>query len=349
MAERALDDPTVGPAAVLPGETRPGSAARGWALAAVPGLLCALVALWAALAQPRAVVTVRAGLPASLAVLALALLVVIPGVLWCVRRAAAQRRRTVLRAVEEARREASAARMRFLRRLDHELKNPLTALRVVSAEGADAARAEGQDPSGWLSASSQAVRMSRLVGKLRGLSELEVAPLELEPVRVDALVNEALSDLREGEEGSRLQRRTVRVHLPTAPWPLPAVHADQDLLRLVFHNIIGNAVKYSGDGDTVEITGLEVAGVVVVEVADTGRGIPAAEHELVLEELARGSNATELAGSGVGLALARVIVDRHGGRLVLRSLEGKGTSVRVELPQAPSAAVGASGPRPPRA
>ncbi len=70
----------------------------------------------------------------------------------------------------------------------------------------------------------------------------------------------------------------------------------------------------------------------MLEIADTGRGIPPADQPVVFEELARGANARDRPGSGLGLALARTIVARHGGDITLVSREGQGTRVRVSLP-----------------
>jgi two-component system, OmpR family, sensor kinase len=70
----------------------------------------------------------------------------------------------------------------------------------------------------------------------------------------------------------------------------------------------------------------------VVEVIDTGRGIPDTELPLVVEELYRGSNTHDVAGSGLGLAIVQRIVERHGGRLELRSRQGQGTIATVQLP-----------------
>ena len=122
------------------------------------------------------------------------------------------------------------------------------------------------------------------------------------------------------------------VALPAAPWPLPAVPGDPDLLFVALYNVAANAAKYSEAEDLIEVRGSEQAGSVVLEIADTGRGIPPADQPVVFEDLARGANARDRPGSGLGLALARTIVGRHGGDITLVSREGQGTRVRVSLP-----------------
>ncbi|WP_394160597.1 sensor histidine kinase [Galactobacter valiniphilus] len=334
MAEGAnavYDDASAAARGRAAGTARPG---RSWGALVVAVLGCAGVAagVWLCLSRPGAWVRVELAAGPAVAGLGvvLVLLATVGRTVVLRRRAALARERAAALAAATlvAEEEAQAARRRFLRRLDHELKNPVTALKALAAQGTEGL---GGDRA-WATAGIQAQRMARLVGDLRGLAELEVSQLDLEPVRVDEVVTEALDDLAEAGHEALLQQRDVRVHLPVAPWPLPEVNGEPDLLRLVFHNVIGNALKYTAPGERVEITGVEDAQRVIVEVADTGRGIPEAEAELVFEELARARNVADLPGSGVGLALVKVIVQRHGGEVSLRSREGRGTSVRISLP-----------------
>ena len=93
-----------------------------------------------------------------------------------------------------------------------------------------------------------------------------------------------------------------------------------------------NAVKYSGEGDSIEVRGSQSEDGVSIEVADTGIGVPEAERQSVWAELARGSNAVGRSGSGLGLSLVRLVIERHGGHVRLTSREGVGTSVVLTLP-----------------
>jgi two-component system OmpR family sensor kinase len=103
-------------------------------------------------------------------------------------------------------------------------------------------------------------------------------------------------------------------------------------LLLVFHNLLDNADKFCEPGDTIEVRAFEDGSVVVVEVADTGPGIPPEELPHIWEELYRGEKARGVPGSGLGLALVRAIVERHHGQISLRSREQQGTVVTVRLP-----------------
>jgi two-component system OmpR family sensor kinase len=164
---------------------------------------------------------------------------------------------------------------------------------------------------------------------LRKLAELETRPLERGPVHLAELLQEALSLAREQPQA---QTRHLTLTLPQAPWPLPLVSGDWDLLFLAVFNLLDNALKFTQPGDTVEVRAFEDGATVVLEVADTGPGIPKAELPHVWQELYRGQGARGIRGSGLGLALVQAIVERHGGHTSLRSRAGQGTVVTLRLP-----------------
>ena len=126
--------------------------------------------------------------------------------------------------------------------------------------------------------------------------------------------------------------RTISLNLPQAPWPLPKVQGDEDLLLLALLNLLNNAVKFSSPGDRVEVRAFEDSEMVIVEIADTGPGIPEAELPFVWQELYRGRGARGVQGSGLGLALVRAITDRHGGQVSIRSRVNQGSVVTMKLP-----------------
>ena len=207
----------------------------------------------------------------------------------------------------------------FLARLDHELKNPLTAILAATASGEDEASAL---------VAAQARRMGVLVTDLRKLADLSSAPMERELVDLE----EAARDAVEAARSSVGEARSFTLVFPTAPWPLPRVVGDADLLYSAIQNVVFNAVKYSGEGDSIEVRGSQSEDGVSIEVADTGIGVPEAERQSVWAELARGSNAVGRSGSGLGLPLVRLVIERHGGHVRLTSREGVGTSVVLTLP-----------------
>jgi two-component system OmpR family sensor kinase len=227
---------------------------------------------------------------------------------------------------------AAAARDRrlLLSRLDHELKNPLTAMRAATANVT-----AGGGPGGAAAVTSieeQVARLSRLTADLRKIADVESGRLDRRPVDVTALLEETVDIARELPGAAD---RQLSLDLPRAPWPLPAVPGDADLLGLALGNLLDNAVKYTAPGGRVEVRARESGGWVLIEVADTGRGIPGDELPHVWEELYRGPGARTVPGSGLGLALVRAVVERHGGRIGADSRVGSGTVVRIALPTAP--------------
>ncbi|MGE5124441.1 MAG: sensor histidine kinase [Acidobacteriaceae bacterium] len=232
------------------------------------------------------------------------------------------------RALMQASSLAAEERRRFLRRLDHELKNPLTAIRAGIANLSETSPSGHPDET-LDSLQTQALRISRLTSDLRKLAEIEVRQLECLPVDMVALLREAF---RMAGEHPGADSRSLNLSLPQAPWPLPAVQGDADLLLLAIHNLLENALKFSSPGDTVELRAFEDGQQIVIEVADTGPGIPENEQPHVWEELYRGQASRGIPGSGLGLALARAIIERHNGSVGLRSRVDQGTVFTLRLP-----------------
>jgi two-component system OmpR family sensor kinase len=219
-------------------------------------------------------------------------------------------------------------RRRFLRRLDHELKNPLTA---ILAGLANLSIAETQEDCSLSlnSVQTQVNRLRRLVAELRKLSELETRPLDRGPIDMTELLEDAFELAKDNPEANE---RVLSISIPRAPWPLPSINGDRDLLVLAIHNLLDNAIKFTNPGDTIEMRAIEDGANVVIEVADTGPGIPKEEQPHIWEELYRGESARGIPGSGLGLALVRAIVMRHEGTISLRSRANEGTVFTIRLP-----------------
>jgi signal transduction histidine kinase len=168
---------------------------------------------------------------------------------------------------------------------------------------------------------AQVDRLAQLTRGLRRLADLETRPLEVERVEIGELLAEVL-DL--------LQTDRLSLDVQKVPWPIPPIQGDRELLLMVFRNLADNALKYSSA--QVQVRARHTSGALVVEIIDTGRGVSPDDLPLVTEELYRGSNARDVAGSGLGLALARRIVERHRGKLEILSRPGQGTIATVQLP-----------------
>ena len=230
--------------------------------------------------------------------------------------------------ISQMRADTAEDRRQFLRRLDHELKNPLMAIRAGLANFANAPTAETRQAA-LATVEAQTIRLSRLTADLRKIAELEERPLDRSPVDLEALLREVI-DLVRDKPGAK--QRQIRLIVPQAPWPLPVVSGDWDLIFLALYNLLDNAVKFCQPGATIEVRGREAGRFVVVEVADTGPGIEASDLPHVWEELYRGQHGRTVPGSGLGLAMVRAVVERHGGAISLDSKIDKGTVVTVQLP-----------------
>ena len=219
-------------------------------------------------------------------------------------------------------------RRRFLRRLDHELKNPLTAIRAGLTNMSNGSDGVGRARA-LASVEAQVLRLGRLTSDLRRLADLETRPLDLAAVDVSELVREVVSLV---EDIPNASERRITMSVSEVPWPIPAIAGDWDLVLLAVYNLLDNACKFTQPGDAVEIRAFEDMDSVAIEVADTGPGIPSEDLPLVWEELYRGKDARGIPGSGLGLALVQAIVERHGGRVSIRSRAGQGTVVTMRFP-----------------
>lgn len=230
--------------------------------------------------------------------------------------------RQIQRALAEQAQTQETERRRFIQRLDHELKNPLTAIQVQldNLQAADGANAQG-----LIGVRAQADRLALLTRGLRRLADLETRALEIEKIEIGELLDEVVDLLQAPER--------IQLDVQTVPWPIPPLQGDRELLLMVFRNLVDNALKYSAA--PVQVRARDMSGQLGVEVIDTGRGILPEELPLVKEELYRGSNTRDVAGSGLGLAIVHRIIERHGGRLTLQSRAGQGTIASVQLPYGP--------------
>ena len=232
--------------------------------------------------------------------------------------------------IEETLRESEQGRQRFLRRLDHEIKNPLTGLRAalvnLQESGNSAERQRASENAG------RAVeRLTRLLTDLRKLSDLEERPIERILVDVPDLLDDVVEAARELPS---YQGRNINLLIPKVPSPFPSVTGDRDLLVLAVYNLVENALKFTSAHDWLEVRALEDGKAIVIEVADSGAGISSEDQTKIFEELYRGANAKSTEGSGLGLALVNRIVALHGGVVAVRSnqRQPRGTVFTVRLP-----------------
>lgn len=220
---------------------------------------------------------------------------------------------------------------RFVADASHELRTPIATIRGYAelfrsggleerAELADAMRRTEQE----------AVRMSTLVDDLLLLARLDQGrPLESEPVDLSQLADDAARDARAVDPG-----RAIEAIVDGAV----VVRGDEARLRQVVANVVGNAMVHTPPGTPIEIRTGRDDGTAVVTVTDRGPGMPEEVAARAFERFYRADPARSRhrGGSGLGLAIVDATVAAHGGTTGLRTSPGRGTTVRIELPLAPS-------------
>ncbi|HOG46679.1 MAG TPA: HAMP domain-containing sensor histidine kinase [Anaerolineae bacterium] len=305
---------------------------RALLLAAIP-LALALAASLALQAWPAANLLLTCQVTADLSALGLLAGAALSALAWlgCGLWAYWLRRCARALAAEQARQDQ--VHQRFIHRLDHELKNPLAVLQVSLSSLQNGAPATGSAGQPLAIAQEQVARLNRLLLGLRKLADLDSYPLELEAVDLADLLGRAIAAVKSapGREG-----RAVALHTQRFPWSPPPLLGDLDLLLVAFYNLIDNACKFGGSDGSVQVRIGEDGAGVLVEIADNGPGIAEADLPHVFEELYRGNGARGIEGSGLGLALVKKVVERHGGSLAVRSRPGQGTVFTMRLPAGPA-------------
>ncbi len=253
-----------------------------------------------------------------------------------------------LATAQEARTEAEAARRamveqnkrlreldrlkdEFLSLVSHELRTPLTSIRgyldLVLDEEAGELNPEQRR---FLQAVERnSGRLLRLVGDLLFVAQADAGRLSLEQGKVD-LVELA----GECVEGAMPAAADKSIDLVLATTPVPAFVGDRGRLAQVLDNLVSNALKFTPEGGSVEVSTKLNGDHVSIEVSDTGIGIPLADQPRLFERFFRSSVANDRAipGTGLGLAIVKAIVEAHKGQIRIDSKEGRGTTFRIDLP-----------------
>jgi signal transduction histidine kinase len=234
----------------------------------------------------------------------------------------------MIRAVRQ-RAQLSQMRSDFVSAVTHELKTPLATIKAA-AETLSRDRLTGMTTKtcGHI-VGMEAKRLSRLVENLLAYSRItDIADTyAFETLAVAAIFNDVQQDFE-----SQLDQSGFELALDIAP-DVTNVKGDRLALRLLFDNLVDNAIKYAGANRILVLNATRVGRDVHIDVIDSGIGIPENELPLVTRKFVRGS-AAPAGGSGLGLAIATRIATDHGGRLTIRSAVGHGTTVTVVLPAA---------------
>lgn len=228
-------------------------------------------------------------------------------------------------------RELAVARLQsdFVAAVSHEFRTPLTSMRQV-AELLDSGRVSSEERRAQYHAvlRREGDRLHRLVENLLDFGRMEAGAREFRFERLDAaaLVNEVVDEFRAGVA-------TAGYDVRLSKGEAGAVRADREALTRALWNLLDNAVKYSPDSKTIDVSVARDNGHVALSVRDSGVGIPPDEHATIFREFVRGRAAKDsgIRGTGIGLAMVRHIVRAHGGEVRFTSAVGAGSTFTILL------------------
>jgi two-component system OmpR family sensor kinase len=222
---------------------------------------------------------------------------------------------------------ALSTQRRFMADASHELRTPISIMRTAAdVTLSRETRDEAEYREALAAVSQQASRLTRLVDDMLVLARVDGGgyPVVLASVNLTALVGECVRELRPRADNQDI---TVRTSLDTV-----TLKGDEALLRRMFSNLLGNALKYTPPGGSIDVSLTKGEAGVVLQVADTGPGIPPEDRERVFERFVRLDPARGAGGAGLGLAIARWVAEAHSGRLQIVSSGSQGSVFAVSLP-----------------
>jgi two-component system sensor histidine kinase GlrK len=227
--------------------------------------------------------------------------------------------------------ETESDKARFLRHVSHDLKTPLAALRegvALLEDGTAGPLSENQREIARILRDNSATLQRRIEDLLRwNASAFAAQRVVRRPVELGAML-QALID----EQQLQWRARGLQVHLEGTPL---TAEVDPALLGSAIGNLLSNAIRYSPRGASIRVSVRQAGGALLIEVADAGPGVPAAERDRIFEPFFRGSLQPDdgLPGTGIGLSIVAETVHAHGGRITLPDT-ASGACFRIELPHA---------------
>ncbi|MDD8026988.1 MAG: HAMP domain-containing sensor histidine kinase [Acidobacteriota bacterium] len=237
---------------------------------------------------------------------------------------------SIIRSIKRER-AVAGLQSEFVSAVSHEFRTPLTSLRQLSEMLAKDRIPDDQDRrKSYDILSQETERLQKLVESLLDFGRIEAGTLRyhFEPLDPGAWLGGVVAEFQE-----KAAARGYRIELHLAGG-LPRIHADRESLGLALRNLLDNAVKYSPECPTVWVEAARERDRLAIRVRDQGMGIPASEQKAVFKRFVRGSGsrAAHIQGTGIGLALARHIVEAHDGEIHLQSEPGKGSTFTILLP-----------------
>lgn len=228
-------------------------------------------------------------------------------------------------------RRAEQMRRDFVANVSHELRTPLASIRAVLETLESGAMSDATAARDFISrAQTEVDRLTGMVAELLELSRIESGefPIARDQVRVSRLVTEAAERLQ-----SQADRMGVRLRVSAQP-DLPAVLGDWQRLERAVVNLVHNALKFTPAGGEVLVQVREAAGMVLIQVTDSGSGIDERDLPRIFERFYKADNSRRTEGSGLGLALVKHTAEAHGGSVSVASELGRGSIFTISLPAA---------------
>ena len=227
-------------------------------------------------------------------------------------------------------RELDKMKSDFVAAITHDLRSPLTAIQGSIALLPELGELTDEQQEFAERAMRNAEHMDTLIRNLLDIGRIEAGlEMEMEPIRLDAVIEEVVANLLGAARSKGLILKAV------VPNDVPPVRGNHTRLMQVMTNLLDNAIRYTPSGGNITVRVEEDGDHVTVSVSDTGVGIPAHAKARIFDKFYRveGAETRELEGIGLGLATVKSIVEKHGGQISVKSTEGEGSTFYFSLPQ----------------
>ena len=229
---------------------------------------------------------------------------------------------TALRRLETIRRD-------FISNISHDLRTPISSMRLMTETLQNGAVNDPEAAARFLNLMEESIEtMSQLVEELLELSRTQSGkvPLQIKPVPLSSIIEPAVD---------RLLPQAERVNLSlnyNIPRFLPMVMADTERINAVITNLLHNAIKFTPPGGSISVSAEEKDGFIIVSITDTGIGIPEEDARNIFERFYKVDRSRSTKGMGLGLSIAKNVVEEHGGKIWAESKIGEGSTFYFSLP-----------------
>ncbi len=228
--------------------------------------------------------------------------------------------------------EIDRAKTEFVSLASHQLRTPLSSINWYAEMllAGDAGKLSDDQQNFVEEIAKGNKRMVDLVNSLLDVSRLELGTFSVEPEEMQ-VCDSAKSIIKELKPDIKKKSMTLNF---TCEKDIPKINADPKLIRIIFQNILSNAVKYTPEKGIIDVDIKVENKYIVIKIKDNGLGIPKSQHDQIFQKLFRADNvkSSDTEGTGLGLYLVKSIVDNSGGSIRFESEENKGTTFTIDLP-----------------